>query len=117
MKIKTAFGYNVISIGQLHILTVKIKMKKSFPLNRLPKGFSYRDSIKKDEIVIEFVGVNNPDNVKLIKQFDSMRLHYKLDRVISNHGGFGECKGYLTGVLEAELMPIPQFNDSDLDYC
>ena len=117
MKIKTAFGYNVISIGQLDILTVKVKVKKSFPLHRLPKGFTHRESIRKDEFVIEFVGINNPDNVKLIKHFDSIRLHYKLDRVIRNHGAFGECKGYLTGVVEAELMPIPQFNDNDIDYC
>ena len=116
-KIKTSFGYNVIRIGQLEILTVKVKMKKSFPLNRLPKGFSYRDSIKKDEVVIEFEGMNNPDNVELIKRFDYLRLHYKLNQVIINHGGWNECKGFLSGVLEAELSPIPQFNDSDLDYC
>lgn len=117
MKIKTAFGYGTITIGSLTILTVKVKVKKSFPLHRLPSGFTHRESIKQDEIVIEFTGVYNPENVKLIKRFDTLRLHHKLNQVIINHAGLNECKGYLTGVLEAELSPIPQFNDSDLDYC
>lgn len=117
MNLKTKFGYGTITIGSLTILSVKVKVKKSFPLHRLPSGFTHRQSIRQDEIVIEFTGVNNPENVKLIKRFDTIRLHYKLDQVIINHGGWNECKGYLAGVLEAELSPIPQFNDSDLDYC
>lgn len=115
MNLKTKFGYGTITIGSITILTVKVKMKKSFPLHRLPEGFTYRDSIKQDEIVIEFVGVNNPENVKLIKQFDNLRLHYKLDRTISNHGGWNECKGFLSGLLEAELTPIHEYNDCDQD--
>ena len=115
MKLKTKFGYGTITIGSLTILTVKIKMKNSFPLDRLPKGFTSRQSIKQDEIVIEFVGLHNAENIKLIKQFDTQRLHYKLDRTISNHGGWNECNGHLTGLIEAELSPIYQYNDFNED--
>jgi hypothetical protein len=107
MKIKTAFGYNVISIGQLDILTIKVKMKNSFPVHKLPLGFKHRQSIRQDEIVIEFVAINSISAVQSIERFDALRLQYKLDQVINNHGGWSQPKGYLQGDVEASIKSVP----------
>ena len=103
-KIKTSFGYQLLCIGNMQIVTIKLKVKNTFPVNDLPLGFTHRPSIKQDEFVIEFSSILDFFAIERIQRFDRMRLKYKMDRVIANHGGWGMCKGQMSSYTESTLQ-------------
>jgi len=40
-KIKTSYGINTMTIGNVHVCTIKLKLDRSFPVDKLPKAVSW----------------------------------------------------------------------------
>ena len=118
-KIKIGFGYDLLCIGTVQVVTIKVKVKNSFPVNDLPLGFTHRPSVKQDEVVIEFSSVFDSYAIERIRRFDRMRLQYKMNRVIANHGGWNMCKGEISQYAEATLQEkelVCEWNNDDCTF-
>ena len=106
--IKLNYGYNTMFIHGIQLLTIKVRVKNSFPFSKLDLlnkngQFWVTDSKVQSNKVISFAGLDCTFTRDLIKEFTDIMLQYKHDEIDRNH-------------KEHEQAYRPMFFDEDLPW-
>lgn len=85
--IKLNYGYNKMYIQGLTLLTLKVRVKNSFPFSKLIdlQEFKVSDCKIQSNKVISFAGFDCNANRELILLFTNIMLKYKHDEIDRNH--------------------------------
>jgi hypothetical protein len=83
--IKLNYGYNKMYIHGIELLTIKVRVKNSFPFQKLNAEFKVTDSKIQSNKVISFAGIDCDWNREIIKRFTDIMLQYKHDEIDRGH--------------------------------
>jgi len=86
--VKINYGYNQMYIHGITLLTIKVRVKNSFPfekLNDLNQEFKITDCKIQSNKVISFAGFDCNPTRDTIKEFTEIMLKYKHDEIDRNH--------------------------------
>jgi hypothetical protein len=84
-RIKLQYGYNTITVYNLRFLTLKVRVKNSFPFDQLPDHFTVEDCKVQTNKVISYAGIDSQETRHVILKFTNLMLNHKIDEAISNH--------------------------------
>jgi len=80
-------GYNTVCVQGIRILTIKLRVKTSFPFDELPNEFRVDECKVQSNKLISYAGIDTEDVRRLIKDFTDLVLQHKIDEVYKNHSG------------------------------
>ena len=86
--VKINYGYNQMYIHGITLLTIKVRVKNSFPfekLNDLNEEFRITDCKIQSNKVISYAGTDCNSTRDLIKAFTDIMLEYKHDEIDRGH--------------------------------
>lgn len=83
--VKLKYGYNTIRVYNTLFLTLKVRVKNSFPFDQLNDDFRVEDCKVQSNKVISYAGIDSQETRYLILKFTNLMLRYKLEETRLNH--------------------------------
>lgn len=83
--VKLQYGYNTIRVYNTVFLTLKVRVKNSFPFDQLTDDFTVTDCKVQSNKVISYAGIDSEETRYLILKFTNLMLQYKLEETRWNH--------------------------------
>lgn len=84
-RIKLQYGYNTITVYNTVFLTLKVRVKNSFPFEKLDENFTVEDCKIQTNKVISYAGIDSEVTRLRILYFTNLMLTHKLNETRNNH--------------------------------
>ena len=114
-KIQAKWGINEVVVGSLHITTIKLRVKGSFPVHTLPEEVKYYMT-SKGVYIIKYEGLSSQSRHIVARVVDALASHAR-QQMEQKYARMRNPLAYDMMVMEAEFAQYQHSQAFDWEEC